>query len=65
VVAVVSCLFVVVSTLCLIISTLPMFQQKDSNGIVRESIFAYTYCTHIYTIITKKKHFCEKAPPKI
>ncbi len=36
VVAVVSCLFVVVSTLCLIISTLPSFQQKDANGIVRK-----------------------------
>ena len=33
VVAVVSCMFVVVSTLCLIFSTLPEFQQKDQNGI--------------------------------
>ena len=37
VVAVVSCMFVVVSTLCLIFSTLPRFQQKDENGIIRES----------------------------
>ena len=36
VVAVVSCMFVVVSTLCLIFSTLPKFQQKDENGIVRK-----------------------------
>ena len=34
--AVVSCMFVVVSTLCLIVSTLPMFQQKDHNGIARK-----------------------------
>ena len=33
----VSCMFVVVSTLCLIFSTLPRFQQKDENGIIRES----------------------------
>ena len=36
VVAIVSCSFVVVSTLCLIFSTLPRFQQKDSNGVVRK-----------------------------
>ena len=36
--AVVSCMFVVVSTLCLIVSTLPMFQQKDANGIARKCI---------------------------
>ena len=36
VVAVVSCMFVVVSTLCLIFSTLPQFQQKDDNGIDRK-----------------------------
>jgi hypothetical protein len=29
-------MFVVVSTLCLIISTLPMFQQKDLNGVARK-----------------------------
>jgi hypothetical protein len=29
-------MFVVVSTLCLIFSTLPRFQQKDENGIVRK-----------------------------
>jgi len=39
VVAVVSCMFVVVSTLCLIFSTLPKFQQKDQNGIVQEEDF--------------------------
>ena len=32
VVAIVSCLFVVVSTLCLIFSTLPAFQVKDHEG---------------------------------
>ena len=32
VVAIVSCLFVVVSTLCLIFSTLPNFQVKDEEG---------------------------------
>ena len=32
VVAIVSCLFVVVSTLCLIFSTLPAFQVKDEEG---------------------------------
>ena len=32
VVAIVSCLFVVVSTLCLIFSTLPSFQQRDGTG---------------------------------
>ena len=32
VVAIVSCLFVVVSTLCLIFSTLPAFQVKDETG---------------------------------
>ena len=32
VVAIVSCLFVVVSTLCLIFSTLPAFQIKDEDG---------------------------------
>jgi hypothetical protein len=48
VVAVVSCLFVVVSTLCLIISTLPSFQQKDANGIVRK----YTTCSLRRKIIT-------------
>jgi len=32
IVAIVSCLFVVVSTLCLIFSTLPAFQQKDGSG---------------------------------
>ena len=37
----VSCLFVVVSTLCLIISTLPMFQQRDSRGIVRKYLNYY------------------------
>ena len=35
VIAVVSCLFVVVSTLCLIFSTLPRFQKKDKNGVIR------------------------------
>ena len=30
--AIVSCLFVVVSTLCLIFSTLPAFQQKQESG---------------------------------
>ena len=30
--AIVSCLFVVVSTLCLIFSTLPAFQVKDEDG---------------------------------
>ena len=35
-IAVVSCLFVVVSTLCLIFSTLPRFQKKDKNGLIRE-----------------------------
>jgi len=39
VVAVVSCMFVVVSTLCLIFSTLPRFQQKDEKGIVQEEYF--------------------------
>ncbi|XP_023324508.1 uncharacterized protein LOC111698406 [Eurytemora carolleeae] len=39
IVAVVSCLFVVVSTLCLIFSTLPKFQQKDSRGVVQEEYF--------------------------
>ena len=34
VVAVVSCMFVVVSTLCLIFSTLPRYQQKDEHGII-------------------------------
>ena len=39
VVAIVSCLFVVVSTLCLIFSTLPSFQQRDGSGkISRERI---------------------------
>ena len=39
VVAIVSCLFVVVSTLCLIFSTLPAFQIKDEDGnISRESL---------------------------
>ena len=31
IVAIVSCLFVVVSTLCLIFSTLPSFEQNDGN----------------------------------
>ena len=31
----VSCMFVVVSTLCLIFSTLPKFQHKDELGIMR------------------------------
>ena len=40
VVAIVSCLFVVVSTLCLIFSTLPAFQQKDGSGkITRKSSY--------------------------
>jgi len=40
VVAIVSCLFVVVSTLCLIFSTLPAFQQKDGSGkITQEEYF--------------------------
>jgi hypothetical protein len=42
VVAVVSCMFVVVSTLCLIFSTLPRFQQKDINGIVRKYRIIYS-----------------------
>ena len=45
VVAVVSCLFVVVSTLCLIFSTLPKFQQKDENGVVRK-YFKYYYSSY-------------------
>ena len=36
VIAVLSCLFVVVSTLCLIFSTLPRFQKKDENGVIRK-----------------------------
>ena len=39
-VAIVSCLFVVVSTLCLIFSTLPAFQQKQEDGkISRKKIY--------------------------
>ena len=38
VIAVLSCLFVVVSTLCLIFSTLPRFQKKDKNGVIRTFI---------------------------
>ena len=38
VIAVVSCLFVVVSTLCLIFSTLPRFQKKDKNGVIRKFV---------------------------
>merc|ERR550532_2016511 len=39
-VAVVSCLFVIVSTLCLIFSTLPQFQEKTDTGeISREEYF--------------------------
>ena len=48
VVAVVSCMFVVVSTLCLIFSTLPRFQQKDANGIIRKSCH---HCFFIYLFI--------------
>ena len=39
VVAIVSCLFVVVSTLCLIFSTLPAFQIKDEDGNISREFF--------------------------
>ena len=50
VVAVVSCMFVVVSTLCLIFSTLPRFQQKDANGIIRKSCHHYFF-KYLFIII--------------
>ena len=51
VVAVVSCMFVVVSTLCLIFSTLPRFQQKDANGIIRKFSLHLHSCNHHISII--------------
>jgi hypothetical protein len=51
---VVSCMFVVVSTLCLIVSTLPMFQQKDHNGIARESYLMFIllniFIFHLFSV---------------
>ena len=60
VVAVVSCMFVVVSTLCLIFSTLPRFQQKDENGIIRES----SKTIYIIVTIVISKH-CKRLPSHI
>ena len=40
-VAIVSCLFVVVSTLCLIFSTLPAFQQKQEDGKISRKKYFY------------------------
>ena len=40
VVAIVSCLFVVVSTLCLIFSTLPAFQIKDEDGNISRECYS-------------------------
>ena len=43
-VAIVSCLFVVVSTLCLIFSTLPSFQQQNGSGKI---LIQLAYLAHI------------------
>ena len=50
VIAVVSCLFVVVSTLCLIFSTLPRFQKKDKNGVIRKfaQMIQHYLCVHFF-----------------
>ena len=53
VIAVVSCLFVVVSTLCLIFSTLPRFQKKDKNGVIRTFILCNTCSTNLITFLSR------------
>jgi len=48
VVAIVSCLFVVVSTLCLIFSTLPSFQQRDETGKVSDKIYFFEVAEAVF-----------------
>lgn len=59
----VSCLFVVVSTLCLIFSTLPRFQKKDKNGLIREhrNILCSLNTKSILTIFSEEEYFFEIA----
>ena len=65
-IAVVSCLFVVVSTLCLIFSTLPRFQKKDKNGLIREHHNILYYVVSIQNpwymyIFSEEEYFFEIA----
>ena len=59
----VSCLFVVVSTLCLIFSTLPRFQKKDKNGLIREhhSILSSLNSKSIVNVFSEEEYFFEIA----
>lgn len=62
-IAVVSCLFVVVSTLCLIFSTLPRFQKKDKNGLIREhhNILCSLNTKSMVYIFSEEEYFFEIA----
>ena len=61
----VSCLFVVVSTLCLIFSTLPRFQKKDKNGVIRKFETSFVHCEHLIfnlkLIFPEEEYFFEIA----
>lgn len=59
----VSCLFVVVSTLCLIFSTLPRFQKKDKNGLIREhlNLTCSLNSKSIVNIFSEEEYFFEIA----
>jgi len=48
VVAIVSCLFVVVSTLCLIFSTLPNFQVKDEEGKISQEEYFFEVAEAVF-----------------
>jgi len=48
VVAIVSCLFVVVSTLCLIFSTLPAFQVKDEEGNISQEEYFFEVAEAVF-----------------
>ena len=57
-----SCLFVVVSTLCLIFSTLPAFQVKDEAGkISRESNSCTLYLYNLDFTGLEEEYFFEVA----
>lgn len=57
----VSCLFVVVSTLCLIFSTLPRFQKKDKNGVIRKFSLNLKQQLDFTNIFPEEEYFFEIA----
>ena len=61
VVAIVSCLFVVVSTLCLIFSTLPAFHVKDESGKISRKLFYQTIYNLKRATVSEEEYFFEVA----